>query len=227
MRHRLQRLSITVAAMLCLPAAAHAFWWPWKVMEDAFGGGYAYPPPDPYAYAHPNGLAIASPPLPAVPLVPAAQPTTAATQPSPMMPAPMDNQVSTAADEPINDPAAPAAGQTEADSQHPPLPASGEVTLNVVSGGWVLANDRGLTLYTFSQDSPNQSNCTGTCAGKWPPVVAREDAVAIDNFSLVERGDGTRQWAYHGKPLYWWTGDRKPGDMTGDRMGGVWSAARL
>jgi len=104
---------------------------------------------------------------------------------------------------------------------------SGEVTLNVVSGGWVLANARGLTLYTFTQDSPNQSNCTGECAVNWQPVIAANNAVVTGNFSLVRRGEGTLQWAYMGKPLYTWIGDGKPGDMTGDGVGGVWNAARL
>lgn len=36
------------------------------------------------------------------------------------------------------------------------------------------------------------------------------------------RTDGTMQWAYEGKPLYLWTKDTKPGDVTGDGVGGVW-----
>ena len=229
MRHRSFRLSIAAAAALCLPLATQAFWWPWEAMDEAFAGGYGYPQPDPHGFANPYGPAIALPPLPALPPIPAAQSTAVVTQPSVNTPAPVDNQATAAPAEagPIESLAAPAAGVVEADSQHPALPASGEVTLNVVSGGWVLANDRGLTLYTFTQDSPNQSNCTSTCAVKWPPVIASGDAVAIENFSLVSRGDGKQQWAYQGKPLYWWTGDSKPGDMTGDRMGGVWNAARL
>lgn len=41
------------------------------------------------------------------------------------------------------------------------------------------------------------------------------------SFSSVQRGMG-RQWAYKGKPLYLWKDDKKPGDITGDRVNQVW-----
>ena len=46
-----------------------------------------------------------------------------------------------------------------------------------------------------------------------------------DEYTLVQRKDGTMQWAYDGKPLYLWKKDTKPGDMTGDGVGGVWHVA--
>jgi predicted lipoprotein with Yx(FWY)xxD motif len=33
-------------------------------------------------------------------------------------------------------------------------------------------------------------------------------------------------WAYEGWPLYLWVKDTKPGDVTGDGVGGVWHAAK-
>jgi predicted lipoprotein with Yx(FWY)xxD motif len=33
-------------------------------------------------------------------------------------------------------------------------------------------------------------------------------------------------WAYEGKPLYTYSKDKKPGDATGEGVGGVWRAAK-
>ena len=233
------RLKIaTAAAMLCLPASAsYAFWGPGY---DGYGYRHPYPAYGPYGYSYPYGAPPAPQGYGAAQSIPA--PTTSSTAPAPTenpvpavttsAPAPTETPVPAAhtpfalSTESPTVSAAPAAAE-QVDSQHPPLPVTGEVTLSVVSGGWVLANASGLTLYTFTQDSPNQSNCTGECAENWPPVIAANNAVTIDNFSLVRRGDGALQWAYMGKPLYTWVGDGKPGDMTGDGIGGVWNAARL
>ena len=35
-------------------------------------------------------------------------------------------------------------------------------------------------------------------------------------WTIVERTDGTKMWAYEGKPLYTFIKDKKPGDVTGD-----------
>jgi predicted lipoprotein with Yx(FWY)xxD motif len=39
------------------------------------------------------------------------------------------------------------------------------------------------------------------------------------------RDDGSRQWAYEGKPLYHWSKDKSPGDKTGDNFNGMWHVA--
>ena len=36
--------------------------------------------------------------------------------------------------------------------------------------GMVLASPKGMTLYTYDKDQPGMSNCTGQCAGHWPPI---------------------------------------------------------
>ena len=89
---------------------------------------------------------------------------------------------------------------------------------------WVDAN--GMTLYTFDKDKPGKSNCYGECATNWPPLMAAEGAMAEGDWTLVERTDGTMMWAYDGMPLYTWINDAKPGDVTGDGVGGVWHAAK-
>lgn len=86
----------------------------------------------------------------------------------------------------------------------------------------VLVDGEGMTLYLFDNDKGGASTCYGGCAGSWPPFVAAAGAQAEGDFSLIERNDGSMQWAYKGWPLYYWAGDRQPGDMSGDGVGGVW-----
>lgn len=90
----------------------------------------------------------------------------------------------------------------------------------------VLANKEGRTLYTFDKDAPGKSNCYGGCAAAWPPFAVANPALAGADFAIVARDDGTAQWAYKGKPLYFFAGDAKPGDINGDKQGGVWHVIR-
>jgi predicted lipoprotein with Yx(FWY)xxD motif len=95
------------------------------------------------------------------------------------------------------------------------------------AGGDVLAGETGMTLYTFAKDAKGTSNCYDDCAVKWPPFLAKdEDEKAEGKFSIIERTDGTYQWASDGMPLYYWMKDKAAGDTTGDGVGGVWSVAR-
>jgi predicted lipoprotein with Yx(FWY)xxD motif len=90
----------------------------------------------------------------------------------------------------------------------------------------VLAAPNGMTLYTFDKDADGSSACSGPCAENWPPYAAPRDATASGAFSIIERQDGGRQYAYQGKPLYYWSQDEKPGDAKGDGYKGLWHAVR-
>jgi predicted lipoprotein with Yx(FWY)xxD motif len=90
----------------------------------------------------------------------------------------------------------------------------------------MLVDSKGMTLYTYDQDSMDKSNCYGPCAENWPPLAAEAGAMAEDDWTVVKRDDGTLQWAYYGKPLYTFIKDMKAGDMTGDGKGGVWHVAK-
>jgi len=94
------------------------------------------------------------------------------------------------------------------------------------NGMWV--NGEGRTLYTFDRDTAGsgKSVCNGPCATNWPPLVAAADAKPSGDWTVVTRDDGSRQWAYKGKPLYTWIKDQKPGDTTGDGVNNVWRIAR-
>jgi predicted lipoprotein with Yx(FWY)xxD motif len=94
------------------------------------------------------------------------------------------------------------------------------------AGGKIYTDQNGMTLYTFDKDSAGKSNCDGDCAAKWPPFMAVADAAPEGDWTIVERTDGSKMWAYDGKPLYTWVNDKAAGDTTGDGVGGVWHVAR-
>lgn len=92
----------------------------------------------------------------------------------------------------------------------------------------VLVGPNGMTLYTFDRDAAGagKSVCNGPCAANWPPLMAAGDAAASGDWSIVTRDDGAKQWAYKGKPVYYWVKDQKAGDRTGDGFNNVWRLAR-
>jgi predicted lipoprotein with Yx(FWY)xxD motif len=91
----------------------------------------------------------------------------------------------------------------------------------------VLVGPNGMTLYTFDRDTaPGKSVCNGPCATNWPPLLAASGAEASSDWTVITRDDGARQWAYKGKPVYFWAKDQKPGDRTGDGVNNVWRLAR-
>jgi predicted lipoprotein with Yx(FWY)xxD motif len=104
-----------------------------------------------------------------------------------------------------------------------PTISAGELgSTRETSVGAVLVDSQGMTVYTYDEDEPGKSNCTGVCAVIWPPVEAAQGASPSGQFTLVDRGNSTKQWAYDGMPLYGYFFDDKPGDVSGDGADGVW-----
>lgn len=94
------------------------------------------------------------------------------------------------------------------------------------SKGKTLVDAKGMTLYTFDKDMDGKSACNGPCAGNWPPLMAAADAKPTGDWKLLVREDGKSQWTYKNKPLYAWSKDTKPGDVTGDGfLNGAWHVA--
>ena len=116
-----------------------------------------------------------------------------------------------------------------------PTPAAataGAKALVKTAPAQVLVNQNGMTLYVFAPDKKNQSTCTGECATFWPPLELASAAPAPSSlpgiageFSTGLRADGSRQVTFDGAPLYTWSKDKAPGDMTGQGIGGVWWVA--
>jgi predicted lipoprotein with Yx(FWY)xxD motif len=84
-----------------------------------------------------------------------------------------------------------------------------------------------MALYTYDNDrEPNASSCTGNCLNNWPALKAAATDTPTGDWTIVTRDDGTKQWAYKGKPLYYFAQDKTPDDKIGDGRGGVWHIAR-
>ena len=92
--------------------------------------------------------------------------------------------------------------------------------------GGMLRDKAGKTLYTFDKDAANESRCFDGCATAWPPFMAADGARAKDKLTLAARKGGGMQWVFDGKPLYYFAGDAKPGDVSGDGSGGVWHVVK-
>jgi len=94
-----------------------------------------------------------------------------------------------------------------------------------------LIGQTGMTLYTFANDTPNTSNCTGQCITNWPALLVAEGQEptagpgASGALGVFVRDDRKRQVTYKGMPLYYWQADKKPGETTGDGVGNVWKLA--
>lgn len=95
------------------------------------------------------------------------------------------------------------------------------------SKGKIYVDAKGMSLYTFDKDSAGKSACNGQCATNWPPLMAAADAKPSGEWTIVTRDDGSKMWAYKGKPLYTFAKDTTPGDTTGDGfLNGAWHLAK-
>jgi len=106
----------------------------------------------------------------------------------------------------------------------------GVIKSTMIGDKEVLTDAKGMTLYTFDKDvQGSASNCydegDSKCATNWPPLFADAGATPEGDFTIIDRKDGTKIWAYKGWPLYLWIKDTKPGETTGDGVGGVWHTA--
>lgn len=86
----------------------------------------------------------------------------------------------------------------------------------------VLAYENGRTVYTSEKDAPGKSNCEAACAEAWPPALALDGDKPFEAFTIITRGDGKKQWAYEGKPLYLSNRDAAKGEANGDRLNDQW-----
>ncbi|WP_181391759.1 outer membrane protein assembly factor BamB family protein [Methanospirillum lacunae] len=106
------------------------------------------------------------------------------------------------------------------------------ITLVQSEIGSILTDSHGKTLYVFANDIPgsNTSACSGSgCTGVWPPYFADlsgisrlSDPLHSEDFSTFVRTDGKNQTTFHGWPLYSYSGDINPGDVTGQAYNNSW-----
>ena len=87
----------------------------------------------------------------------------------------------------------------------------------------LVAGSNGMTVYTFTKDTAGgASTCSGGCLTKWPAVTVPAgaaptagDGVSGKLATITRADDGTLQVTYNGLPLYFYQGDKAPGDTNG------------
>ena len=95
----------------------------------------------------------------------------------------------------------------------------------------ILVNANGMTLYIFSKDTKGKSNCSAGCAKIWPPLTLAAGSTVPPKmtgvpgtFGEIMLAGGAAQLTYDGAPLYTFVNDKKPGDINGQGVAGVWWA---
>ena len=164
----------------------------------------------------PTATPVPPPPPPTNVLLPS---PTAIPSPLPTTPPPSPAAATTSGSIPVTGASATAT---------PGGPANALIRVARIQGfGLFLTDNAGRTLYGYANDTSDASNCTGNCAQNWPPFTA-QSAPAVDGsftpptVTLVARQDGTSQVSYDGHPLYYYSGDKNPGDVKGHNLGNVW-----
>jgi predicted lipoprotein with Yx(FWY)xxD motif len=120
------------------------------------------------------------------------------------------------------------AGRAEAAS------ARATLTARDSAFGRILFDGRGFALYAFTADPRGRSVCIGDCARAWPPYIVSGrlragTGVRGSLLGTIRRADGTRQLTYNGRALYYYVGDRRPGQVLCQdvfEFGGLWLVVR-
>jgi predicted lipoprotein with Yx(FWY)xxD motif len=112
--------------------------------------------------------------------------------------------------------------------------AAPTLTVRSSTYGKVLFDGRGYVLYAFTRDRKGRSACYGECARAWPVYLAKSSlragaGVKKARLGTTKRRNGRRQITYAGRPLYYYVGDRRPGQITCQNVveyGGTWLVVR-
>ena len=114
----------------------------------------------------------------------------------------------------------------------PQAAANTSIAVKQTPLGRTLTDADGRVLYLFAPDKPNMSTLSAAGRAVWPPFTASGRPAATDGaqagqIGAVTGATGTAQVTYHGHPLYYFAGDRRPGQVTGqglNEFGGRWYA---
>lgn len=90
-----------------------------------------------------------------------------------------------------------------------------ETAATIVRDQIAYADRRGLTLYTWNRDPAGESTCVDICAESFRPFLAASHSQVFGDWSLIDRSDGSKQWALRGKALYTYVKDVDPGSVRG------------
>jgi predicted lipoprotein with Yx(FWY)xxD motif len=104
------------------------------------------------------------------------------------------------------------------------------ISLKQTSLGKTLVDANGRTLYLFAGDKRDVSNLSQAGQAVWPPFTATTKPRALggavaSQISTLKKVNGHPQIAYNGHPLYYYVGDRRPGQTAGqglNQFGALW-----
>ena len=109
----------------------------------------------------------------------------------------------------------------------------GVLGVATTSLGPVLVDNKGLTVYLLTADSPGHSSCAAVCLQFWPPVSAPAGSAAPSvqgvsaALAVTKATSGASMLTAGGWPLYTFAADKAPGDVNGQgkkSFGGTWYA---
>ena len=103
---------------------------------------------------------------------------------------------------------------------------------NSRTGGTILVDAQGMTLYRLSGESAGRFICSSACLQVWHPLTtsaAIAPSGTVGSLGTVKRPDGSEQVTYKGEPLYTFAQDTKEGDVNGQGIKdvGTWSAVTV
>jgi predicted lipoprotein with Yx(FWY)xxD motif len=118
----------------------------------------------------------------------------------------------------------PAAAPTSTSSASSDLAAG--IKTATAGGRVVLIDAQGFTIYWYAPDTATTSNCTGSCATAWPPLLGAPSfasGVALTGkLGTIKRANGEIQATYDGHPLYLFKADSSAGAAKGNDASGIW-----
>jgi len=117
------------------------------------------------------------------------------------------------------------------DDNHDKDPTEYSVKItNNATFGKILTDAKGISLYFFSKDTKETSECLSGCLDIWPIFyvenITVDSGLNPSDFTTITRTDGQKQTTYMGWPLYYFANDKVTGDTNGDKVNDIWYIAK-
>jgi predicted lipoprotein with Yx(FWY)xxD motif len=117
-----------------------------------------------------------------------------------------------------------------ANKAQPPVAGGSAVGVKQTPLGNTLADANGRTLYLFNADKPGVSTLSNAGFAVWPAFTTTgtpqaKGGIQASQINTIAGPNGSRQVTYGGHPLYYYVGDRQPGNTLGqglNQFGAPW-----
>jgi predicted lipoprotein with Yx(FWY)xxD motif len=125
----------------------------------------------------------------------------------------------------------PSTGSSSSTPVATPIPVT-EPTITVTSNstlGNILTANSGMTLYAYSMDTADTSNCNAVCQQVWKPLLTNGNpnlgtGVDASMIGTAKLADGSMVVTYNHMPLYYIVNDTAAGQTNGQGFDNVWFA---